>query len=59
VLLADEPTGNLDKENSLIVFKALGVLAKTGLAVLVSTHDPLAAEFVSRTLPMSDGKILK
>ena len=59
VLLADEPTGNLDKENSLIVFETLGELAKSGLAVLVSTHDPLAAEFVSRTLPMSDGKILK
>lgn len=59
VLLADEPTGNLDKENSLIVFETLGELAKSGLAVLVSTHDPLAEEFVSRTLPMSDGKILK
>lgn len=59
VLLADEPTGNLDKENSLIVFETLGELAKSGLAVLVSTHDPLGEKFVSRTLPMSDGKILK
>lgn len=59
VLLADEPTGNLDRENSLTVFRVLGELAKSGLAVIVSTHDSLISEFASRTLPMSDGVILK
>ncbi len=39
VLLADEPTGNLDEENGMLVMEALGEFAQSGGAVLVVTHD--------------------
>lgn len=58
VLLADEPTGSLDQENSKLVFSVLLDLAKSGLAVLISTHDPLIESYASRILPMSDGHLL-
>ncbi len=58
VLLADEPTGSLDQENSKLVFSVLLNLAKSGLSVLISTHDPLIENYATRILPMSDGKIL-
>jgi putative ABC transport system ATP-binding protein len=58
VLLADEPTGSLDQENSRLVFSVLLDLAKSGLAVLISTHDPLIESYASRILPMSDGHLL-
>ena len=58
VLLADEPTGSLDQENSKLVFSVLLDLAKSGLAVLISTHDPLIETYASRILPMSDGHLL-
>ena len=58
VLLADEPTGSLDQENSKLVFSVLLNLAISGLSVLISTHDPLIETFATRILPMSDGRIL-
>jgi putative ABC transport system ATP-binding protein len=58
VLLADEPTGSLDQENSKLVFSVLLDLAKSGLAVLISTHDPLIESYATRILPMSDGHLL-
>jgi len=58
VLLADEPTGSLDQENSKLVFSVLLDLSKSGLAVLISTHDPLIESYASRILPMSDGHLL-
>lgn len=57
VLLADEPTGSLDKENSKLVFSVLRDLAKSGLAILISTHDPLIEDYADRILPMSDGRL--
>lgn len=58
VLLADEPTGSLDQENSRLVFSVLLNLAKSGLSVLISTHDPLIENYATRILPMSDGQLL-
>ena len=58
VLLADEPTGSLDQENSKLVFSVLLNLAISGLSVLISTHDPLIETFATRILPMSDGRLL-
>ena len=57
VLLADEPTGSLDQMNSRQVFSVLKELAKSGLAVLISTHDPLVEDYSTRILPMSDGHL--
>jgi len=56
VLLADEPTGNLDVKNSMMVFDSLARLAKEkNQAVLIVTHNPELAEMCDRILRMEDG----
>ena len=57
LLLADEPTGNLDDENSEIVLQHLGQFARDGGAVLLVTHDQRASKFASIQLQMTDGKL--
>ena len=57
ILLADEPTGNLDQRNPEIVLSALGSFAAEGGTVLVVTHDPRAADLAPRALTMRDGRI--
>jgi putative ABC transport system ATP-binding protein len=59
IILADEPTGNLDTENSKIVldmFKELNQRYKQ--TILMITHNPEAAENCNRTIRMLDGKIV-
>lgn len=59
VLLADEPTGNLDVKNSLMVFESLTRLAKEkGQAVLIVTHNPELAGKCDRILRMQDGQFI-
>ncbi|OUW17273.1 MAG: ABC transporter ATP-binding protein [Opitutales bacterium TMED158] len=59
VLLADEPTGNLDVKNSMMVFDSLTRLAKEkGQAVLLVTHNPELAEKCDRILRMQDGQFI-
>lgn len=59
ILLADEPTGNLDTENSNNVLNILRDLNKrTGQTILMITHNPEAAAFADRTVAMRDGKII-
>lgn len=55
LLLADEPTGNLDPENSAIVLRALRQFADGGGGVLLVTHDEQASTAADRTLNMSGG----
>ena len=55
VILADEPTGNLDSETSAEIFRLFGELAADGKTLLVVTHDPEAATSVSRTVTIVDG----
>jgi putative ABC transport system ATP-binding protein len=55
VLLADEPTGNLDSETSAGIFRLFGELARDGKTLLVVTHDREAAASVSRTVTIVDG----
>lgn len=58
VLLADEPTGNLDKHNGELVFKDLKGLAESqGAAVLMVTHNESARDYAARALHMADGVI--
>lgn len=58
LLLADEPTGNLDTENSLTVLKLLRQLNEEfGQTVLMITHNPEAAAYGHRTVTMRDGRI--
>jgi len=57
VLLADEPTGSLDSENSVGVFGLLRGLADRGVTVVVASHDDAAAGVADRVLEMRDGSI--
>ena len=52
LLLADEPTGNLDAENSKEVLDYLDEFAKSGGAVVMATHDPVALERTSRSIQL-------
>jgi lipoprotein-releasing system ATP-binding protein len=59
ILLADEPTGNLDPETSGYVFEALSALARqSGLAALVATHNHALAERMDRVVTLEDGHII-
>jgi ABC-type lipoprotein export system ATPase subunit len=58
VLLADEPTGNLDKQNAELVFKDLKSLSERhAVAVVMATHNESAGHYASRVLHMLDGAI--
>jgi lipoprotein-releasing system ATP-binding protein len=58
LLLADEPTGNLDSDNSMIVFDALLSLVKSaGLSALIATHNPDLASKMDRTLVLRQGQL--
>ncbi|MFN0205054.1 MAG: ABC transporter ATP-binding protein [Planctomycetota bacterium] len=59
LILADEPTGNLDSHNGAAVLELLcGMRAEHGTALLLVTHDATVAARADRILQMSDGKIL-
>lgn len=58
LLLADEPTGNLDSDNAARVLSLLQKIASQGLATLIIvTHSPEAAAFAHRQIPMMDGRL--
>ncbi|MBI2515835.1 MAG: ABC transporter ATP-binding protein [Opitutae bacterium] len=60
IILADEPTGNLDQKNSAIVFDLLTRLAKeNGQAVVLVTHNPEIAGRCDEIRPMRDGEFVK
>jgi len=58
VILADEPTGNLDEDNAQTVFGYLGQYVSDGGCVLLVTHDARAAAHATRTIQMSGGQIV-
>jgi lipoprotein-releasing system ATP-binding protein len=58
VLLADEPTGNLDKRNSELVAEILGALSSKGQAIVMVTHDLSLAQRAGRMIRMEDGEIV-
>jgi len=60
IIMADEPTGNLDKKNSEMVFEIFKELSTTYLqSLLVVTHDNEFARRTQRIIEMEDGKILR
>ena len=58
-MLADEPTGNLDRENAEIVLGHLKQFADEGGAVLLVTHDSHAAAQAGRTIQIEDGQLVQ
>lgn len=57
LLLADEPTGNLDSARKEQIFKDFAMLAKTGITVLMVTHDIHAAAYADNCYTIEDGTL--
>ncbi|ABD79572.1 ABC transporter ATP-binding protein [Saccharophagus degradans] len=57
IILADEPTGNLDTTNATAVMQLLDTLHKEGATICMVTHDPRAAMQTEREIKILDGKI--
>ena len=58
LILADEPTGNLDTENGAQVMGILGALNQAGATIVMVTHSPAHADLVGRRIDMLDGRIV-
>ena len=58
VVLADEPTGNLDSATGLMVLKMFKKLSERGKTVVLITHDPEVADWADRTVHIRDGRLL-
>ena len=59
IVLADEPTGNLDEANENIVLDIFQQLHKEGTTLIVVTHDPEVGEVAQRTVTLEHGKIVR
>jgi putative ABC transport system ATP-binding protein len=59
LLLADEPTGNLDSRTSLEIMAVLQALNEQGLTILMVTHEPDIAKFAKRQVAFRDGRIVR
>lgn len=57
IILADEPTGNLDSRASHIIMEELSALHKSGNTIIMVTHNPNLTTYASRVITMLDGKI--
>jgi putative ABC transport system ATP-binding protein len=59
LILADEPTGNLDTTNGADVLRLLAELHRSGRTIVLVTHDPAVAARAARIVEMRDGRIVK
>ena len=59
ILLADEPTGNLDSKNSEAVMDLLRDLHREGATICMVTHDPRYSQFADRTIHLFDGQVVE
>ena len=59
MLVCDEPTGDLDRENAEEILKLLQMLNRQqGKTIIMVTHDPLAADHASRILHLDKGRLV-
>ena len=58
LILADEPTGNLDSRSSVEIMGLFQELSSTGITIVLVTHEADIAEYASRVLVMRDGQVL-
>jgi len=59
IILADEPTGKLDKKNGEIVMKALRDVSKDGVSIIIITHAEWVAQQFKNIIKIENGKIIK
>lgn len=59
IILADEPTGNLDSKRSDEVMKLLQKINKEGATIVLITHEPDVAKYAERVITLRDGKIVE
>ena len=59
ILLADEPTGNLDSKNGEAVMNLLKELHDTGATICMVTHDPRYAAHADRSVHLFDGRVVE
>jgi putative ABC transport system ATP-binding protein len=59
ILLADEPTGNLDSKNGEAVMDLLKELHQDGATICMVTHDPRYARYAERTIHLFDGQVVR
>jgi putative ABC transport system ATP-binding protein len=59
ILVADEPTGNLDTETALSIMRLFSALVSEGKTVVMVTHERDYRDFFSRTINLSDGQLLE
>lgn len=59
IIIADEPTGNLDSTASLVVMELLSELHRTGNTILMVTHNPELTRYADRVLYMLDGAVVE
>ena len=59
VVMADEPTGNLDSKNGDAVMELLQNLHRTGSTILMVTHDTRFARHADRTVHLFDGRVVE
>jgi putative ABC transport system ATP-binding protein len=57
VLLADEPTGNLDRDTGTKILEEVREICQRGVAVVAVTHDELVTEYADRTVRLVDGRL--
>src|SRR6266508_537260 len=57
LIIADEPTGNLDSRSGREILNLLANLHHQGVTIVMVTHDPLTAEYTQRVIHIADGKI--
>ena len=58
VILADEPTGNLDSATGIMVMQTFMRLREEGKTIVIITHDSDVAEWADRTVHIRDGRLL-
>jgi putative ABC transport system ATP-binding protein len=57
MIIADEPTGNLDSHSGREILNLLHTLHQQGVTIVMVTHDPITAEFTQRVIHLADGRI--